>query len=228
MQRMPVIVMLACLSIGAHARVWTNSEGKTVKAELERVKDGTAFLKITRTRKIHPFEIKKLSEADQEYIAQYLQKLEERIKAQRLRERSTKWHTDYKKVQAEAQEYDLPILLLYTAPAWCPYCVQLEDNVLNRSEFKEYAKGNLVLFVADFSKKSDGERWAKEYPELKKEFPCSGYPSAYLISPDGRKLGRLGGTKAPEAFIAKLETLRKAEPQDSPAKGKKKRKRKKK
>ncbi|MCF7847231.1 MAG: thioredoxin family protein [Kiritimatiellales bacterium] len=229
MREISIAALLFCFAVGVQARVWTNAEGKTVEAELQRVKDDIVFLKIARTRKIHPFEIDKLSEADQEYIAQHLRNMEERLKAQRLKERSSRWLTDYEKVQAEAKEYDLPILLLYTAPAWCGYCVILEDNILNKSEFRDYAKGNLVLFMADFSKKSDGEHWAKKYPELKKGFPCSGYPCAFLISPDGKNLGRIGGCDkewTPEVYIEKLEGFRNAPLRESPKKGKKKRKKK--
>jgi protein disulfide-isomerase len=212
MKKTMVVAMMVLVAWSAPARTWTNSEGKTVEAELERVKDDQVFLKVTRTRKIVPLEIAKLSEADQVFIKEYEAELAHSEKLRELEVRKSKWHSDFAEAQAESEEFDLPIYFLYTAPEWCGYCVMLEDNILDQKEFKEYAKRNLVLYMADFSEKSDGERWKKNNPQLLSDFPCGGYPCAYLISTEGKKLGSISGCDeiwAPPDYIAKLEGYKK-------------------
>lgn len=119
-----------------------------------------------------------------------------------------RWHTDFDAAQAEAKELGIPILFLYTAPSWCGWCRVLEDNVLNQSDFKDYARRHLVYYKADFSKEKEGEDWNEDNPDLVKNFPCSGFPCTYIVSPEGKKLGRIGGAEkewGPSDFITKIE-----------------------
>jgi thiol-disulfide isomerase/thioredoxin len=212
--RNAAIFVVAALCAGhiAQARVWTNTEGQTLEAELVKVERGQVYLKLAKDRKVRPLKIETLSEADRKFIKQYEQDQVAQRKANELAKRKAKWLTDYDDVKAEAEKLDLPILLLFTAPEWCGYCIMLEQNVLDKEEFKEYAKANLVLYLADFSNSSDAEDWREEYPKLAKEFPFDGYPCAYLISPSGKQLGRIGGCDSewsPRDYIDMLESYRK-------------------
>lgn len=212
--RILIVVTLAAVFAGTsvQARIWTNTAGQTLEAELVKVERGQVYLRLAKDRKVHPLKIDSLSDADQEFIKQYEKDMASQQKANELAKRKAKWLTDYDDVKAESEEFDLPILLLYTAPEWCGYCVMLEDNILGQNEFEEYAKRNLVLFLADFSKSSDAEDWAEEYPQLKKDYPVSGYPCAFLISPSGKQLGRISGCDSewtPSDYIEMLQGYRK-------------------
>jgi len=192
------------------ARMWTNAEGKTLEAELVRVKDGRVFLKLAKNRQIHPFEITKLSEADQAFIEEYKQGLAEKLKAEARKERKAKWHEDFESAKAEAEELDLPILFLYTAPEWCGYCVKLEDRVFKSRDFKEFANKNLVLLVADFSQKNDKEEWLEENTQISSKYKAGGYPTMFFITNDAGKLGVLGGFESEwsiEIYIEKIKEI---------------------
>ena len=63
------------------------------------------------------------------------------------------WLTDYDQAVKTAKETKRPILMLFTGSDWCPYCVKLEKNVLSKTEFKKYAKDNLVLLYLDFPRR---------------------------------------------------------------------------
>lgn len=208
-----LFVLVACLAgTAVQARTWTNTEGKTLEAELVKVENGQVYLKLAKNRKVHPLKIDSLSDADQKFIKQYLKDKVAQQRANELAKRRAKWLTDYEDVKAESEEFDLPILLLFTAPEWCGYCVMLEDNILAQNEFEEYANRNLVLFLADFSKSSDADDWAEEYPQLKRDYPVTAYPCAFLISSSGKQLGRIGGCDSewtPRDYIDKLEGYRK-------------------
>lgn len=207
-----ILLSVFSVVITAPARTWTNSEGKSLEAELVQVKDDLVYLRLDKKGKIYPLQISQLSQADQEYIRQYEADRIAREKAEKMAKRRARWHDEYEDAQAEAMEYDLPILLLYTAPEWCGYCVMLEKGILGKDEFEEYANGNLVLLIADFSNPGDADDWKEEYPELIRDFPCSGYPCVYLMNPAGEKLGRIGGYDdewSVQDYIGKLEKFRK-------------------
>ncbi len=214
MKKFTLLALMGAMafSLGGWARTWTNTDGKTLEAELVRVKGDTVYLKIAKSGKIHPLEISMLSADDQEYIKQYEKDEAARQKAEKLSKRRAKWLDEYDDAKAEAEEYDLPIMLLYTAPAWCGYCVRLEDNILSQKLFEEYADRNLVLFLADFSENRDAENWKEDYPQLIKDFPCSGYPCAYLMTADGKQLGQISGYDSNwsiQDYINKLDGFRK-------------------
>ena len=61
-----------------------------------------------------------------------------------------KWDDDFAKAKAEAAEKGRPILIDFTGSDWCSWCIKLDKEVFSKSEFKKYARANLVLFVADF------------------------------------------------------------------------------
>lgn len=205
-----IVFLVACTVTSAQARTWTNAEGKTLEADLVRVKDGKAYLKLAKNRQIHPFDIVKLSADDRSYITAYQQEESKKLNAQVLLERKAKWHDNYADAKAEAEQFNLPILLLYTAPEWCGYCVKLEDRVFKTSKFRKFSNGNLVLLIADYSKKNDQKKWVKENAVLSNKFKASGYPCTYFISADLKQLGKLGGFEgdwSTEVYIEKMAAI---------------------
>ncbi len=42
------------------------------------------------------------------------------------------------------------VLLDFTGSDWCPWCIRLDKEIFSTSEFKDYAKENLVLVELDF------------------------------------------------------------------------------
>jgi thioredoxin-related protein len=188
-----MIALLFFGVLGVQARIWTNAQGKTLDAELVRVKDGQAFLKLTKNRQIHSFDISALAKDDQDFIEKYQQEQAEKLKAQALQERKARWHEEFADAKAESEEFGLPILLLYTAPSWCGYCVKLEDRVFDTSEFKKFANGNLVLLMADFSNSGSDKKWKKKNTAVSSKFKAGGFPCMFFITKDTEKIGRLGG-----------------------------------
>ncbi len=104
-------------------------------------------------------------------------------------DRVATWTADVQKAKAEATKYDLPILLLYTAPSWCGYCKKLDDQVLTQDEFKAYANKNLVLLIADYSDRAEGAKWGEKNKAIIEACAIGGFPHMYLLTPDGKNLG---------------------------------------
>lgn len=105
------------------------------------------------------------------------------------KDRKAEWFTDTEKAKIEANKYGLPILLLYTAPAWCGYCKKLETDLLDKKEFEKYANQNLVLLIGDYSDRAEGDKWAEKNKALLEACPVKGFPHMYLLSSDAKNLG---------------------------------------
>jgi len=181
-------LMMACTG-GLQARNWTNAEGKTVAADLVRVNGDQVVLKVHQTGRTHTFDISKLSEEDQEYIADFQ---EENAATRAMTNREAKWHESLDDAQEESRQLELPMLVLITAPELHPGCEMLEDKVLKKSGFKRFANSNLVLHLVDFSERSVLTEWEKKNPEMAKKCAGFGVPRVFFIDSNGGVLGSLG------------------------------------
>ncbi len=130
-------------------------------------------------------------------------------------DRVATWTADVQKAKAEATKYDLPILLLYTAPSWCGYCKKLDDQLLTQDEFKTYANKNLVLLIADYSDRAEGDKWGEKNKAIIEACSIGGFPHMYLLTPDAKNLGSVQYYE-PEwsikDYLNKMEELKKAAP----------------
>ncbi|MBX3748285.1 MAG: thioredoxin family protein [Verrucomicrobiae bacterium] len=122
------------------------------------------------------------------------------------------WKTDFAAAQAEAKKENRLLVLNFTGSDWCPPCIQMKREVLDKKEFKDFAAKNLVLVEVDFPRRkaiSAAQRRANE--ALQKKFSIEGYPTFIVLGPDGKELSRdlgyvPGGLKG---FLTKLEGLKK-------------------
>ena len=129
------------------------------------------------------------------------------------------WETDLPKAQERAKRENKPIFLLFTGSSWCTYCQLLEQKILSRERFRQFANERLITVKINFSEPpyytktppaSAKERlkieWAKSFgvnvgqpntPE-----GLNGYPSVFILAPNGDRLGELpSGGPASEAGV---------------------------
>src|ERR671939_312038 len=60
------------------------------------------------------------------------------------------WKTDFAQAKAAAAESKRFILLDFTGSDWCPWCVRMDKEVLERPAFADFAAKHLVLVKLDF------------------------------------------------------------------------------
>ena len=120
------------------------------------------------------------------------------------------WDDDYEKAVAKAKTEKKMVLLDFTGSDWCGWCIKLDKEVFSKSEFKTYAKDNLVLVEVDFPQGKNQSKKLKEQNEkLKNEHAIRGYPTIIVLNADGKKVGQLGYMEGgPKAFLAKLDELK--------------------
>lgn len=120
------------------------------------------------------------------------------------------WDDDYDKALAKAKSEKKMVLLDFTGSDWCGWCVKLDKEVFSKTEFKNYAKDNLVLVELDFPRGKQQSKKLKEQNEkLQKEFGIRGFPTIIVLNAEGQKVGQLGYMEGgPAAFIAKVNELK--------------------
>jgi thioredoxin-related protein len=122
------------------------------------------------------------------------------------------WLNDYKKAQQEAKASHKILLLDFTGSDWCGWCKKFNKEVFSQSEFKDYARENLVLVELDFPRaKPQSPELRKQNTELAQQYEVLGFPTIVVLNSDGQKLWKFDGyfPDGPAAFIAQLEKLRK-------------------
>ena len=102
-------------------------------------------------------------------------------------ESSVTWLTDLGVARTVAAERKLPILADFSGSDWCGWCIKLDREVFSQAEFKEYAKANLVLFLADFPRgRKLAPAVAKQNDALLRKYGVEGFPTVLLLDASGR------------------------------------------
>ena len=121
------------------------------------------------------------------------------------------WTNDFAAARKESEKTGRPILLLFTGSDWCPYCVKLKKNTLDKADFKKYAAEKLILVYIDFPSRVElPAALKKQNAELAKKYEADGFPTTVILSPDGRDRGRLEGClpdyfKGVQAIVSLIE-----------------------
>lgn len=117
------------------------------------------------------------------------------------------WHTDWAEAAKESKRTNKPILIDFTGSDWCGWCIKLKEEVFDTSEFKSWAKSNVVLLEIDFprGKKQSAEEKQKNR-ELAGKYQVEGFPTIMFVDHDGKALGRYGYDEGgPKVWTKKAE-----------------------
>jgi protein disulfide-isomerase len=114
------------------------------------------------------------------------------------------WQTDYKQALALATQERKQVLLNFTGSDWCPYCVQMDKEVLNQPDFKSFAANKLILVKLDFPRRKQlPPAEAEQNQKLQQQYGIEGFPTFVLLDSAGkevkRQVGYLDG--GPREFI---------------------------
>jgi len=119
------------------------------------------------------------------------------------------WLRDFEAAKKAAGEKKRPILVDFSGSDWCGWCMKLDKEVLSQKAFKDYAKDNLVLFVADFpQKKKLPEMETKQNEKLAKTYKVRGFPTVLLLDAEGKTLAETGYKPGgAEKYVAHIKEL---------------------
>ncbi|MDF7801001.1 thioredoxin family protein [Pontiellaceae bacterium B1224] len=120
------------------------------------------------------------------------------------------WLTDFDKAKETAKEQNKHILIDFSGSDWCGWCVKLDKEVFQKKAFKDYAEKNLVLMLADFprDKSKQSAEVIKQNEKLSKEFSVRGFPTVFILGPDGNIIGKTGyQAGGPEAYVEHIKKI---------------------
>ncbi|MDO9541575.1 MAG: thioredoxin family protein [Kiritimatiellia bacterium] len=127
----------------------------------------------------------------------------------RAQEPANTWLTDFEAAKKTAAEKKLPILADFSGSDWCGWCIKLDKEVFSQKEFKEFAKDNLILFLADFPrKKQQSDKIKKQNDGLSKKYAIEGFPTVLLMDAEGKVFARTGYERGgAAAYVAHLKKI---------------------
>lgn len=103
------------------------------------------------------------------------------------------WVEKFEDAKKLAVERNVPILANFSGSDWCGWCKKLSREVFDRSEFKAFAKENVVLFLADFPARKEQPAWLKaQNQKLAGDLGVEGFPTVLLLDAKGKVLARTG------------------------------------
>ncbi len=114
------------------------------------------------------------------------------------------WTGDFEAAKKTAKDSNKILYVLFTGSDWCPYCVQLNKNVLQKNAFQKFAKKNLVLVYLDFPRKSQADN-PEQNRSLAAKYGVRGFPTAVLMKPDGAEISRISGAQPERAYLNLLQ-----------------------
>ncbi|MEQ1903506.1 MAG: thioredoxin family protein [Pirellulaceae bacterium] len=119
------------------------------------------------------------------------------------------WHQSFGDAQAEAKSSGRPLLIDFTGSDWCHWCIKLDEEVFEASEFKEWAEKNVVLLKLDFPQSVQQEKdLVEQNRAMQQVFAIRGFPTVIFVDSSGKLLGRYGYDKGgPKNWISKAESM---------------------
>ena len=119
------------------------------------------------------------------------------------------WSTDYEKALRKAKEENRHVLVDFTGSDWCGWCIRLNREVFSTDEFKEFAQKHLVCVKIDFPRKKKlPPEVAERNLQLQRKFGVRGYPTVFVLRPDGTLVARTGYLKGGgEGYVSHLKSF---------------------
>ena len=117
------------------------------------------------------------------------------------------WYVDFDMALAEAKKTGKKLYVLNTGSDWCGFCIKLRKDVLDNSKFKKLAAQNFILVYIDNPKRKPipQDQRAHNAKVTKKLSFGGGVPSALILSPEGKTIGKIEGYSKEKDYLKRLK-----------------------
>ena len=105
------------------------------------------------------------------------------------------WIENYDEAQRLAQVENKPMFIFFTGSDWCGICKMLDKDFLSSDEFKKIASEKLILYKADFPRRTDlvspeiksiNEELSNKYSKTRSKRV---FPTVVLTNANGKEIG---------------------------------------
>jgi protein disulfide-isomerase len=115
------------------------------------------------------------------------------------------WLKSYNDAVALSQSTSKPIVILFTGTGWCPACVKLEREVINRPEFAQAVGQRFVFLKAEFPDYSESAVMASPYKPLLDRYGVNAFPTLVVVDANGQQLYTVNYQQGgPQAYAQEL------------------------
>jgi thioredoxin-related protein len=117
------------------------------------------------------------------------------------------WLTNIDEAMKLSAKTGKPILLEFAGSNWCPPCMRLKKEVFDQKEFKDFAKDNLILILADFPRPSNlSEKQKLHNQKLASKYKIRYFPTVLLLDSKGKVIFQTGYKRGGAAkYVAHLK-----------------------
>ena len=103
------------------------------------------------------------------------------------------WLESYDQALSLAKAEQRPILIDFTGSDWCGWCIRLDEEVFSKSQFRDWAKENVVLLKLDFPQtQPQSMELVEQNQGLAQRYGIQGFPTILFINESGQVLGNCG------------------------------------
>ncbi len=105
------------------------------------------------------------------------------------------WIADFNTAKQLAKEQNKPILIYFTGSDWCGICKILDKDFLQSKKFKKIAQEQLILYKADFPRRTDLVSDAQKVVNISLDNKYSktrskrSFPTLVFVNANGIELG---------------------------------------
>lgn len=116
---------------------------------------------------------------------------------------------DYTKASTIAQDYNRPMLLLFTGSDWCSWSQKILTDVFKDKNFEKIVGTHFIIVHADFPEVNlKSAATLKQNQELKEKYGIQSFPTIVMLDSLGREITRVGYMSGdPEKFAIHLTDL---------------------
>lgn len=121
------------------------------------------------------------------------------------------WKNNLNEAFKEASTSGKNVLLFFSVSHDCDRCDQLDAQVLQSDEFKDYAKDNYVLVKQDF--RTDNPDNLEESLLIVEKYNKDGFfPLVVILNRNAKILGQIGAynNESPKEYVARLQSIKRS------------------
>jgi thioredoxin-related protein len=113
------------------------------------------------------------------------------------------WETAREMAETENKD----ILIILTGSEWCRPCVRMEKDVIEQTDFVDFANSSFVIFEINLPKHLDlNSKVVKDYNYFKNKYQTNSLPSLILVDKNGTEKTRItNGRLSADNVIKKLK-----------------------
>ncbi len=98
------------------------------------------------------------------------------------------WLNNYQEAISQSQSSGKPIVILFTGTQWCPACMKLEREVLNKPEFAQAVGGRFIFLKAEFPDYAEEAISASPFRSLLDRYGIDAFPTMVVVDASGQRL----------------------------------------